>query len=204
MRGLTRRWSDRALLDSDISRLMPEESQTFAQQIDAHGFAIVERVFETAEIDSVSTCLTHASLSRSRAGARHAMQNPAVASLARDARLMRIATCVLGPSVVPFRATLFDKLPTANWLVVWHQDTALPLRKRQDASGWGPWSVKGGIVYAHAPSAALDHVLALRIHLDDSTARNGPLRVLPGTHRRGVLMDEAVQELARKLQPFDC
>jgi len=132
------------------------------------------------------------------------MQNPFVADLSRDSRLMRVVKSVLGPRVVPFRATLFDKSPAANWLVVWHQDTALPLRKRQEAPGWGPWSVKSGIVYAHAPTTALDGVLALRIHLDDSTALNGPLRVLPGTHLRGVLTDETVQQLAREMEPFNC
>ena len=33
----------------------------------------------------------------------------------------------VGPAQ-PFRATLFDKSASANWLVVWHQDTALPMR----------------------------------------------------------------------------
>ena len=37
---------------------------------------------------------------------------------------------VLGRAALPFRATLFDKSPTPNWLVVWHQDTALPLCER--------------------------------------------------------------------------
>ena len=36
-------------------------------------------------------------------------------------------------------------------------------------------------------SEALERVIALRIHLDDSTADNGPLRVLPGTHRWACL-----------------
>jgi hypothetical protein len=45
------------------------------------------------------------------------------------------------------RATLFDKSPTANWLVVWHQDTALPVQERREAPGWGPWSVKDGVIY---------------------------------------------------------
>src|ERR1700680_406909 len=43
-------------------------------------------------------------------------------------------------------------------------------------------AVKDGVVYAHAPASVLRQVLALRIHLDDSTSHNGPLRVLPGTH----------------------
>jgi len=98
------------------------------------------------------------------------MSLPAVAAAARDAQLMEIARESLGTEAFPFRATLFDKSPATNWLVVWHQDTALPLQERREAPGWGPWSVKGGLTYAHAPASALSQVLALRVHLDDSTA----------------------------------
>jgi ectoine hydroxylase-related dioxygenase (phytanoyl-CoA dioxygenase family) len=172
--------------------------------IEADGFAIFERIFEAHEMDVLCEALASASLARSRAGARHAMAHPLVAALARDDRLMRIVRDVLGTEALPYRATLFDKSPTSNWLVVWHQDTALPLRDRVDTAGWGPWSTKHGITYAHAPTSALSQVLALRIHLDDSTALNGPLRVLPRTHERGVLTDEAVQQLAREIEPVDC
>jgi hypothetical protein len=41
--------------------------------------------------------------------------------------------------------------------------------------------IKDGMVYAHAPASVLRQILALRIHLDDSTAHNGLLRVLQGT-----------------------
>ena len=37
---------------------------------------------------------------------------------------------------------------------------------------------------------ALNKVLALRLHFDDSTPANGLLRVLSGTHRMGVLTDD--------------
>src|SRR5713101_4352038 len=118
---------------------------------------------------------------------RHAMRHPAVAALAQDRRLLDVARGVLGWEAFPCRATLFDKSPHANWLVVWHQDTALPLRKRRNEPGWGPWSVKENVIYAHAPASALSRVVAVRVHLDDSTAHNGSLRVLPGTHMLGVL-----------------
>ena len=68
----------------------------------------------------------------------------------------------------------------------------------------GPWSVKAGITYAHAPAAALSRVIALRLHTDDSGADNGPLRVLPGTHTRGVMSDTEVAQLARDVQAVDC
>ena len=124
--------------------------------------------------------------------------------LAREPRLQEVAREILGSEAVPFHATLFDKSPRANWLVVWHQDTALPLRDQRDVPGWGPWSVKDGIIYARAPAGALRQVVALRIHLDNCTVHNGPLRVLPGTHTEGVLTDHAIEKFAARIAPVDC
>jgi len=132
------------------------------------------------------------------------MKVPALASIARDPRLQQLARAVLGPLAIPYRATLFAKSADSNWLVVWHQDIALPLRQREDRPVWGPWSIKEGILYAHAPEQALSQVVALRLHLDDSTEENGPLRVLPDTHKRGVLTDDAIHELAWKIRPLEC
>jgi ectoine hydroxylase-related dioxygenase (phytanoyl-CoA dioxygenase family) len=179
-------------------------SPAFHDRITADGFAAIECLLEAEEIGAISDGLAHAPLTRTRAGARHALAVPVVADLACDPRLIRLARDVLGPSAVAFRATLFDKTAVANWLVVWHQDTALPLKSRQDAPGWGPWSVKSGIAYAHAPTTALNRVVALRVHLDEASVSNGPLRVLPGSHRYGVLSDQAVRKLAHESEPFDC
>jgi ectoine hydroxylase-related dioxygenase (phytanoyl-CoA dioxygenase family) len=87
---------------------------------------------------------------------------------------------------------------------VWHQDTALPLREKRDVAGWGPWSTKDGVLYAHAPAEALEQVVALRVHLDDSTADNGPLRVVPGSHMGGVLSDAQIHDLVARSKPIAC
>jgi hypothetical protein len=168
------------------------------------GFSIVPSVFDGAELDGIARDLGAVSLQRSRAGARHLLAVPTIAALARDPRLTRLATEVLACDPIPFGATLFDKSPEANWLVAWHQDTALPLRERRDVAGWGPWSTKGGIAYARAPATALWQVVALRVHLDASAADNGPLRVLPGTHDRGVLTDEQIHTAARSIEAVTC
>jgi ectoine hydroxylase-related dioxygenase (phytanoyl-CoA dioxygenase family) len=130
--------------------------------------------------------------------------NASVAAIANGAELLGIAREVLGREARPFRATLFDKSPDSNWLVVWHQDKSLPIQERRDVAGWGPWSMKADVPYAHAPARALEQVLALRLHLDDSNRDNGPLRVLPGTHSMGVLTDEAVEQLALRFVQVDC
>lgn len=171
---------------------------------DDQGYAIAEQVFERSDMACTLEALAKAEMARSKAGARHVLGVPVVRELASDPRLMTIAAQFLGPAPVAFRATLFDKSQASNWLVVWHQDTALPLRRRVDDGEWGPWSTKAGVLYAHAPARALEMILALRVHLDDSTAANGPLRVLPQTHHRGVLSDEQIDQIARHMRAVDC
>src|SRR5579859_4432507 len=181
-----------------------DKSRPVQEQVASEGFAIVPDLLSDGEIAALLTPLEQSELPRSRAGMRHAMRNPSVAAIAHDSRLLEMARHVLGCQAIPFRATLFDKSPASNWLVVWHQDTALPLRERREVSGWGPWSIKDGVNYAHAPSSALEQVLALRLHLDDSAADNGPLRVLPATHTRGVLNDDELHELSTQIPAIDC
>jgi ectoine hydroxylase-related dioxygenase (phytanoyl-CoA dioxygenase family) len=168
------------------------------------GFAIIPGVLAPGDFDHLITEMNEPGIHRSRAGVRHAMRLSHVNALARDERLLGMARRILGNDAMPFKATIFDKSTTANWLVVWHQDTALPLKNRHDNPEWGPWSVKDGVTYAHAPAHALERVLALRVHLDDSMAENGPLRVLPGTHVRGVLTDNAIHDLSTQIQAVDC
>jgi len=176
----------------------------FQYDFDEKGFAIIPAVLSGEEIVKLALGFAFADVRRGKAGVRHALKHSSVARVAYDERLLCIARRVLGSGAVPFRATLFDKSPNSNWLVVWHQDTALPLRERNETLGWGPWSVKDGVIYAHAPATALAQVLALRIHLDDSTEDNGPLRVLPRTHKMGVLNDDAIHKLAEEVTSFDC
>lgn len=168
------------------------------------GFAIMPEALHRDEVASVLKDLSTSPLPRSKAGTRHMLSDKTVAGLARDSRLMTMARDVLGPNATPFHATLFDKSPNANWLVVWHQDTALPLQKKCESAGWGPWSVKQGVAYAHAPAYALEKVLALRVHLDDSTLENGPLRILPGTHGLGVLSDDSIEQVTTRIVAADC
>jgi ectoine hydroxylase-related dioxygenase (phytanoyl-CoA dioxygenase family) len=174
------------------------------EQLEREGYAIVPALFSDREIDALSNALVTSTLARSRAGVRHAMRHSRVADLAADPRLAELASAALEARSVPYRATLFDKSTDANWLVVWHQDTALPRLEKREAPGWDPWSVKEGIVYAHAPAEALRKVVALRIHLDDSSSDNGPLRILPGTHRQGVLTDDEIQDFTQRISPVEC
>ena len=60
------------------------------------------------------------------------------------------------------------------------------------------------MLYAHAPAWALEQVIALRVSLDDSTVTNGPLRILPDTHRGGVYTDAQIERFVQTTAAVDC
>lgn len=132
------------------------------------------------------------------------MTDARVAAVARDPRLLGLAAGILGGRAEPYRATLFAKSGRANWLVAWHQDVVLPLAARVATPEWGPWSIKSGRLYARAPAWALSRCVALRVHLDASTSDNGALRVVPNSHRLGVLSAAAVAAGERRQPTVVC
>jgi len=83
-------------------------------QVLRKGFGIKPDVLGTGEIARLLQQMENAGLPRSRAGIRHAMKHSAVVDLAKDSRLLGLAREILGLGAIPFRATLFDKSPTAN------------------------------------------------------------------------------------------
>jgi hypothetical protein len=99
-----------------------------------HGYANLPNIFSHNEIAEVADVISQSQLKRRRAAARPILSVPAVSKVAEDLRLLSIAREVLGQTAIPFAATLFDKSPSFNWLVAWHQDTALPLVKKMCTS----------------------------------------------------------------------
>jgi ectoine hydroxylase-related dioxygenase (phytanoyl-CoA dioxygenase family) len=186
------------------SRNLSGHPVLMSNEATAQGFAIVEAVLAGTEVAELARILERSDLDRSRAGARHLMNHPAVSAVATDPRMVAVAGRFLGDTAIPYKATLFDKSPARNWLVAWHQDTALPLCERREVPEWGPWSTKAGVTYALAPASALAQVVALRLHLDDSRADNGPLRVLPGTHTLGLLTESDIAKLTTEAPAVDC
>ena len=168
------------------------------------GFAIHDAVLAAHECDRLVASVEQESRRRGRAGARNLMARPFIAALANDERLLRIATRSLGSPAVPFRATLFEKSAAANWHVLWHQDRALPLAGHHESNDWGPWTHKAGVLYALAPAWALERVVALRLHIDDCVAHNGPLRVIPASHTTGVLSADVIRATVTQRHAKTC
>jgi len=118
---------------------------------------------------------------------------PDVAALARSAEVRALVEAVLGPDAFAVRGILFDKTPDANWKVAWHQDLTIAVHERHEVEGFGPWSEKAGIVHVQPPAAVLERMVTVRLHLDPCGPENGPVQVIPGSHRAGRLSADEVQ-----------
>ena len=106
-----------------------------------------------------------------------------------------IAAAVLGPEARPVRAILFDKTAEQNWALGAHQDRTIVVRERIDADGFGPWTVKSGLIQVEPPFEILERMVTLRVHLDAVDQSNAPLRIVPGSHRLGRLPEAEIERV---------
>jgi hypothetical protein len=131
------------------------------------------------------------------AGVRNLLwDRPELRPVLAAAGLDQLASEALGADAFPINVTAFDKTPEANWKVPGHQDLMVPVESRRDVPGWDGWTTKAGVLYAEPPAEILGQLVALRLHLDDCPVSNGPLAVVPGSHRRGKLRDAELAALA--------
>jgi ectoine hydroxylase-related dioxygenase (phytanoyl-CoA dioxygenase family) len=98
----------------------------------------------------------------------------------------------LDQSALPSEDFSSIRLEVSNWKVVWHQDLTIAVRERKDVEGFGPWTMKAGILHVQPPPKVMSGLLAIRLHVDESGIDNGPLRVMAGSHREGRLSAEQI------------
>jgi ectoine hydroxylase-related dioxygenase (phytanoyl-CoA dioxygenase family) len=138
-------------------------------------------------------------------GIRNALdpeRQPAAALV--DQRMNALATELLGRPACAVRAIVFDKTPASNWAVGWHQDLAIPVRQRHDLPRYRGWSRKQGVWHVQPPESVLEDMLTLRLHLDDCGGANGPLKVLPGSHRLGRVEATRIAALVGEGDSVEC
>ena len=102
------------------------------------------------------------------------------------------------------RAIVFDKTPTSNWLVSWHQDKTVAVNEKRDVVGWGPWSVKDGVTHVQPSIEVLENMLTLRIHLDASNQDNGCLKVIANSQEKGLIEQQEIESFVASSKVILC
>jgi hypothetical protein len=177
------------------------------ESLERQGFVLLERVLDRRATESLADSLSArlhtevgTSVLRSRGrvyGSRNLLETfPDVVDVVRRSALQELATAILGPRAGIVRALFFDKPPDRSWSLPWHRDQTIAV-ERNDLPGqrFRKPTVKAGVPHVEAPPEVLSAMLTLRIHLDAMHRANGPLSVIPGSHRRDREADSPPVEL---------
>jgi ectoine hydroxylase-related dioxygenase (phytanoyl-CoA dioxygenase family) len=175
---------------------------SLTESIDRDGIAVIAEAISPKAIAELRESIRPAG---NKAGVRNLFETqPAVRRLVQSTAIRRIVEAVLGPRCFAVQAILFDKTPETNWKVAWHQDLTIPVRDRECVAGFTAWSEKEGVVHVQPPVAILERMLAVRVHLDECGPDNGPLRVLPGSHRDGRLDATGIERWKSQAREVFC
>ncbi len=165
------------------------------------GFEVFPEIVPVIRCEELIHSVT--SLATKGAGSRDLLDYSWIWELAQEVRSdARLRGLLSG--LAPVQCTYFDKSQESNWLVTFHQDLSIPVCGRVASSECRGWSEKQGVTFVQPPVFVLESLVAVRIHLDESHERNGPMRVLAGTHLYGRIKASEVDGLRTRHQEVTC
>lgn len=160
----------------------------------SEGFLLLPDVLAAAQCDALAQRLRPAPAGK--AGSRSLLSQPWCRALAGQLRSHAALAPLLPPDALAVQCTLFEKSTGRNWLVPLHQDLSIPVAARVPDPRLRGWSEKEGVLFVLAPVDVLQQLVAVRLHVDDCSLDDGPLRVLPGSHQLGLLDEVALSGVA--------
>ncbi|GAA4335960.1 phytanoyl-CoA dioxygenase family protein [Flaviaesturariibacter amylovorans] len=171
--------------------------------IAADGFTVLPPLYSEAEVASLLAAIDAAGLQEAGRFAvrRFLHAAPACRALLMTPALRAALHELFGEGYRLVKAIYFDKPPAANWFVAGHQDLTIAVKERAALPGFGPWTRKEEQWAVQPPLQVLENNFTLRIHLDDTDAENGALRVRAGSHRQGILRADAATGFEEVLCP---
>lgn len=169
--------------------------------LESDGFELHRAVFGETELESLRVEADHVSVEAEATSVRLLCDRSSLfRSLSKSLKLRSLA----GSNRIPVRSILFDKTPDENWPVLWHQDLTIAVAAQADIAGYLNWSVKNGLRHVQPPVSLLSQIVTVRIHLDDTPALNGALKVIPGSHCHGRMDQKAISSFVEKADEVVC
>lgn len=169
-------------------------------QLDSDGFAVMKNIYTDRETVALLRCIesaeSHSDSFRKTndlfAIRRFLQEVPAIGSLLFTPALRSVVRTIMGQDYFIVKSIYFDKPAASNWFVAYHQDLTISVAGRKETAGYGPWRVKPNQFAVQPPVALLELNYTIRIHLDDTTADNGALKVMAGSHAAGIRRTETI------------
>lgn len=184
-----------------LERLHSTSATHVKEQFVQQGFAILPSICSSAACDDICDHLTD--VTQAGPGTRRLLAFGWCQALATSLKSDPLISPLLGPTPVINQCTYFEKSPDQNWLVAQHQDVSIAVKPNIAATQLGI-SLKEGLSFVQPPVEILEQLVALRLHLDDCTPNNGPLKVVPSSHQQGRLTDPMITKLRNHSGEITC
>ncbi|MBL7932184.1 MAG: phytanoyl-CoA dioxygenase family protein [Bacteroidia bacterium] len=173
---------------------------TQRQQLDQLGFTILNDIFSNKEIENILNALKSADTSKATfrktedlfAIRQFLKEVPAISKLVFTDKFNAAIKMLLGENYFVVKSIYFDKPEKSNWFVSYHQDLTISVDKKMEIENYGPWTVKQNQFAVQPPLDILKSIYTIRIHLDNTDAENGALKVVPGSHLNGIYRPETI------------
>ena len=174
---------------------MPEPSAPSSLRND--GFYVVPTALSPEQTDTLlheieTSIASDSSASiRSSRGTVYAARNlidslDQLIPLIQATELIDHLTSAIGDQAGLVRVLYFDKPSDRSWSLPYHKDLTIAVEDNSlPTETFCKPTRKSGVDHVEASQAILENMVTLRIHLDTVTAANGPLQVIPASHRSG-------------------
>jgi len=170
------------------------------KKLEQDGFVVIDTVFDETEISELKELLENVSGGSPSfrktedlfAIRRFLLEIPGAEAIVFNHQLNTVITAVLEKDYFPVKSIYFDKPGSSNWFVSYHQDLTISVNTKAPVAGFGPWTAKQDQFAVQPPVEILESIYTIRIHLDDTDENNGALRVVPGSHKKGICRPETI------------
>jgi ectoine hydroxylase-related dioxygenase (phytanoyl-CoA dioxygenase family) len=177
-----------------------EMSTGVKEKLASVGFAIIEDVFTNEETNSILQLISQADTSNPVfrktsdlfAIRQFLKEIHGTSRLIFTRNLISLISSIARTDYFVVKSIYFDKPADSNWSVAWHQDLTISVDTKMDIEGFGPWTTKQNQYGVQPPLHILEDNVTLRIHLDDTDEENGALKVIPGSHLKGIYRPEMI------------
>lgn len=161
-------------------------------QFEALGFGISQTILSASKLSEITQALEN--VAPKGAGIRQLLAQSWCQQLAAQLQTHPSLAAHIPAEYCAVQCTYFEKSTDQNWLVPIHQDLSIPVKAKIDTPDWQGWSEKEGQLFVQAPRAVLEHLIAVRLHIDACDINDGALRVVPRSHLFGRLSNaEGIQ-----------
>jgi hypothetical protein len=162
------------------------------KEFETDGFAVLPEIYTQPEIDELRKLFDSYCGKMNQAAPVHAIRRPVekipeLNDLLWSEKMKQCLTNFAGANYFLTKSIYFDKPEASNWFVAYHQDLSISVNEKKDTNGYKNWTNKKDQVGVQPPISILENPFTIRIHLDDTDQANGALRLVPGSHKNGVV-----------------